>query len=84
MADQPKNRPSPSDFFADGRSGATADENTVARGALDNDVYTVSKEYAGFPLPGRKPSTAAKIATKFLHPVTDCKVMARAWPPRVA
>ena len=52
MADQPKNRPlSPSEFFADGRSERPLIENTVARGALDNDVYNVSKEYAGFPLP---------------------------------
>jgi mono/diheme cytochrome c family protein len=52
MADQPKNRPlSPSEFFADGRSERPLIESTVARGALDNDVYNVSKEYAGFPLP---------------------------------
>ena len=52
MADQPKNRPqSPSDFFSDGRSERPLIENTVARGALDNDVYNVAKEYAGFPLP---------------------------------
>jgi hypothetical protein len=52
MADQPKNRPlSPSEFFADGRSERPLIENTVARGALDDDVYNVSKEYAGFPLP---------------------------------
>jgi mono/diheme cytochrome c family protein len=52
MADQPKNRPlSESDFFADGRSGRPLIENTVARGAPDNDVYNVSKDYAGFPLP---------------------------------
>lgn len=52
MADQPKNRPqSPSEFFADGRSERPLIENTVARGALENDVYNVSKDYAGFPLP---------------------------------
>ena len=51
MADQPKNRPlSPSDFFADGRSGRPLLENTVARGAIENDVYNVSKDYAGYPL----------------------------------
>ena len=51
MANQPKNRPeSPSDFFADGRSVRPLVENTVARGAISNDVYNVSKDYAGFPL----------------------------------
>ncbi len=52
MADQPKNRPlSPSDFFSDGRSERPLIENTVPRGSLENDVYNVSKDYAGFPLP---------------------------------
>ena len=52
MADQPKNRPlSSSDFFADGRSARPLVEGTVARGAIDNDVYNVPKEYAGFPMP---------------------------------
>jgi hypothetical protein len=52
MADQPKNRPlSPSEFFADGRSERPLVENTVARGSLENDVYNVSKDYTGFPLP---------------------------------
>jgi mono/diheme cytochrome c family protein len=52
MADQPKNRPqSPSEFFADGRSERPLIENTVARGAIDNDVFSVSKDYAGYPLP---------------------------------
>jgi hypothetical protein len=51
MADQPKNRPlSPSTFFADGRSERPLVENTVPRGSLENDVYNVSKDYAGFPL----------------------------------
>jgi mono/diheme cytochrome c family protein len=50
MANQPKNRPeSPSDFFADGRSVRPLLENTVARGAIDNDVYNVPKDFAGFP-----------------------------------
>jgi len=54
MATQPKNRPlSPSDFFADGRSERPLIENTVARGAIDEDVYSVSKDFAGFP-PGVK------------------------------
>ena len=52
MADQPKNRPlSPSEFFSDGRSERPLIENTVPRGSLENDVYDVSKDYAGFPLP---------------------------------
>lgn len=50
MATQPKNRPlSPSDFFPDGRSERPLIENTVAHGAIDNDVYNVSKDFAGFP-----------------------------------
>jgi cbb3-type cytochrome c oxidase subunit III len=52
MADQPKNRPlSPSEFFADGRSERPLIENTVPRGSLENDLYNVSKDYPGFPLP---------------------------------
>ncbi|HEY6126731.1 MAG TPA: cytochrome c [Candidatus Acidoferrum sp.] len=52
MANQPKNRPlSPSEFFRDGRSERPLLENTVAHGAVDNDVYNVPKEYAGFPVP---------------------------------
>ena len=50
MANQPKNRPeSPSDFFADGRSVRPMLDNTVARGAIDDDVYNVAKDFAGFP-----------------------------------
>jgi mono/diheme cytochrome c family protein len=50
MANQPKNRPeSPSNFFADGRSVRPLIENTVARGAIENDVYNVPKDFAGFP-----------------------------------
>ena len=52
MANQPYNRPlSPNDFFADGRSERPLIENTVARGAVGNDVYSVAKDYAGYPLP---------------------------------
>ena len=52
MADQPKNRPqSPSDFFPDGRSERPLVENTVAHGAIENDVYNLSKDYTGFPIP---------------------------------
>jgi len=61
MANQPKNRPeSPSDFFADGRSVRPLVENTVARGAIDNDVYNVPKDFAGFP-------PAVKLDAKLLH-----------------
>jgi len=50
MANQPKNRPeSPSDFFADGRSVRPLIENTVARGSIDDDVYNMPKDFAGFP-----------------------------------
>jgi Cytochrome C oxidase, cbb3-type, subunit III len=52
MANQPYNRPlSPSDFFTDGRSERPLLENTVAHGAVGNDVYNVAKDYAGYPLP---------------------------------
>jgi len=52
MANQPYNRPlSPNDFFADGRSERPLIENTVAHGAVGNDVYSVAKDYAAFPLP---------------------------------
>src|ERR1041384_6242795 len=63
MANQPKNRPlSPSEFFRDGRSERPLLENAVAHGALDNDVYNVPKEYAGFPVPEilRTPSGRCK------------------------
>jgi len=61
MANQPKNRPeSPSDFFADGRSARPLIENTVARGSIDNDVYNVPKDFAGFP-------PAVKLDAKLLH-----------------
>lgn len=52
MGNQPKNKPlSPSDFFADGRSERAPVENTVARGALDNDELVVAKESNNFPMP---------------------------------
>jgi Cytochrome C oxidase, cbb3-type, subunit III len=52
MGNQPKNKPlSPSDFFADGRSERAPVENTVARGALDNDELMVAKESNNFPMP---------------------------------
>ena len=52
MANQPYNRPlSPSDFFPDGRSERPPIENTVAHGAVGNDVYSVAKDYPAYPLP---------------------------------
>jgi mono/diheme cytochrome c family protein len=61
MANQPKNRPeSPSNFFADGRSARPLVENTVARGSIENDVYNVPKDFAGFP-------PAVKLDEKLLH-----------------
>ena len=61
MANQPKNRPeSASGFFADGRSVRPVLENTVARGAIDNDVYNVPKDFAGFP-------SAVKVDAKLLE-----------------
>jgi mono/diheme cytochrome c family protein len=52
MAYQPKNRPlSPSDFFTDGRSERPLLENTVARGAVNDDALVVAKESNAFPLP---------------------------------
>jgi mono/diheme cytochrome c family protein len=61
MANQPKNRPeSPSGFFADGRSVRPLIENTVARGSIEDDVYNVPKDFAGFP-------PAVKVDEKLLH-----------------
>lgn len=52
MGNQPKNKPlSPSDFFSDGKSERMPVDNTVARGALDNDELVVAKESNNFPLP---------------------------------
>jgi hypothetical protein len=52
MADQPKNRPqSPSGMFSDGRSARPLIENTVAHGSINNDIFNVGKDYAGYPLP---------------------------------
>ena len=52
MANQPKNRPlSPSEFFGDGRSERPPVENTVARGAIDDDYLFVPKDSNNFPLP---------------------------------
>jgi len=51
MADQPKYKPlTPSSFFADGRSERTAPDNTVPRGALEDDALFVPKDSNAFPL----------------------------------
>jgi mono/diheme cytochrome c family protein len=52
MANQPRQNPlSPSSFFPDGRSERPLAENTVARGAVAEDVLFVPKESNAFPLP---------------------------------
>ena len=52
MAHQPYDRPlAPSNFFNDGRSERPLVENTVPRGAVDNDFLFVSKDSNTFPLP---------------------------------
>jgi hypothetical protein len=56
MGNQPKNKPlSPSNFFADGRSGRMPVENTVARDAMANDDLMVSKDSNDFPMPVNLP-----------------------------
>jgi len=51
MANQPKYRPqTPSDFFGDGRSERPLIENTVARGAIENDELIVPKDSNAFPV----------------------------------
>ena len=52
MANQPRQNPlSPSDFFPDGRSERPAEENTVARGSIQDDSLFVPKDSNAFPLP---------------------------------
>lgn len=52
MANQPYNRPlSTSDFFSDGRSERPLLDGTVPHGATEDDVYNVSKDFAGYPVP---------------------------------
>ena len=52
MANQPRQNPlSPSDFFPDGRSARQPIENTVARGAIENDPLFIMKDSNAFPLP---------------------------------
>ncbi len=52
MANQPRENPlSPSHFYADGRSARPIVENTVMRGALEEDALVVPKDSNAFPLP---------------------------------
>lgn len=52
MANQPRQNPlSPSSFFPDGRSARPVLDNTVVRGATDEDNLFVPKESNAFPLP---------------------------------
>jgi len=52
MANQPRQNPlSPAPFFQDDRSERTPPENTVERGAVENDALFVPKESNAFPLP---------------------------------
>ncbi len=52
MANQPRENPlSPSHFFADGRSARPISDNTVMRGALEEDALVVPKDSNAFPLP---------------------------------
>jgi mono/diheme cytochrome c family protein len=51
MANQPRVNPlAPSQFFDDGRSGRPIIDNTVARGAIDNDPLFEPKDSNAFPL----------------------------------
>jgi mono/diheme cytochrome c family protein len=51
MANQPRQNPlSPSDFFADERSERALPENTVIRGATDEDQYLIPKDSNAFPI----------------------------------
>lgn len=52
MANQPRQNPlSPSDFFPDERSERALVENTVIRGATDEDQYLIAKDSNAFPIP---------------------------------
>ncbi|HXM98134.1 MAG TPA: cytochrome c [Candidatus Dormibacteraeota bacterium] len=52
MANQPRQNPlSPSDFFSDERSERALVENTVIRGATDDNQYLVPKDSNAFPIP---------------------------------
>jgi mono/diheme cytochrome c family protein len=52
MANQPRQNPlSPAPFFQDGRSARPAIENTVVRGAVEQDALLIAKDSNAFPLP---------------------------------
>lgn len=52
MANQARQNPlSPSKFFTDGRSERALVENTVIRGAVDDDQYLIPKDSNAFPIP---------------------------------
>lgn len=52
MANQPRQNPlSPAPIFADGRSARPIPDNTVARGATQDDPLLVPKDSNAFPLP---------------------------------
>jgi len=52
MANQPRENPlSPSHFYPDDRSARPIVENTVMRGALEDDALLVAKDSNAFPLP---------------------------------
>jgi len=52
MANQPRQNPlSPAPIFADGRSERPIIDNTVARGAVEEDALFVTKDSNSFPLP---------------------------------
>ena len=52
MANQPRQNPlSPAPIFADGRSARPVEDNTVMRGALQDDALLVPKDSNAFPLP---------------------------------
>jgi len=55
MANQPRQNPlSPAAFFPDDRSARPIIDNTVMRGALDEDELFIPKESNAFPLPLRQ------------------------------
>jgi hypothetical protein len=52
MANQPRHNPlSPATFFPDGRSERPVVDNTVVRGAINEDALITPKESNAFPLP---------------------------------
>jgi len=52
MANQPRQNPlSPAPIFQDGRSERPIIDNTVARGAVEDDALFIAKDSNAFPLP---------------------------------